>query len=285
MSPANLTTPGAEIQSWQAVWLESVSQTLAQLGGQSYVVEGFTEKDVAAVDLQTTGSTGHWLRFNLDGEGEITEFAFWLAEPDGLALARLASGGPIESDALFAPEHQEALLSLFQTVADLAGKLWAGKTGKNATPKWCGRERPAWVPAAQSGIRIKGSSGLVITIHLWLRRSNGKYSPEIALPRAEKTDGTPPPLESFSDTNLSLLLDVELEVTLRFGQRQMPLKDILELGPGSVVELDQQVRDPAELLIGRKVVARGNVVVVDGNYGLQITELASPSERMEFLKR
>jgi flagellar motor switch protein FliN/FliY len=65
----------------------------------------------------------------------------------------------------------------------------------------------------------------------------------------------------------------------------MPLKDILELGPGSVVELDQQVRDPAELLIGRKVVARGNVVVVDGNYGLQITELASPRERMEFLKR
>ncbi|HLI35422.1 MAG TPA: FliM/FliN family flagellar motor switch protein, partial [Terriglobia bacterium] len=122
-------------------------------------------------------------------------------------------------------------------------------------------------------------------IHLWLRRSNGKYPPEIALPRAEKADGTPPPLESFSDTNLSLLLDVELEVTLRFGQRQMPLKDILELGPGSVVELDQQVRDPAELLIGRKVVARGNVVVVDGNYGLQITELASPSERMEFLKR
>src|SRR5579884_4114813 len=240
MSSTNLTSPDAEIQSWQAAWLESVSQTLAQLGGQSYAVEGFTEKDIAAVDLQTTGSTGHWLRFNLDGEGEI---------------------------------------------ADFAGKLWAGKTGKNATPKWCGRERPAWAPAAQSGIRIKGSSGLIITIHLWLRRSNGKYPPEIALPRAEKADGTPPPLESFSDTNLSLLLDVELEVTLRFGQRQMPLKDILELGPGSVVELDQQVRDPAELLIGRKVVARGNVVVVDGNYGLQITELASPSERIEFLKR
>ncbi len=285
MSSTNLTSPDAEIQSWQAAWLGSVSQTLAQLGGQSYTVEGFTEKDVAAADLQTIGSTGHWLRFNLDGEGEIAEFAFWLADPDGLALAQLASGSPIESDALFAPEHQDALLSLFQTIADAAGKLWMGKTGKSIAIKWCGRERPTWPPAAQSGVRIKGPSGLVITIHLWLRRSDGKYPPGIALPHAERNDGAPPPLESFSDTNLSLLLDVELDVTLRFGQKQMPLKDILELGPGSVIELDQQVRDPAELLIGRKVVARGNVVVVDGNYGLQITELASPSERIEFLKR
>jgi flagellar motor switch protein FliN len=87
------------------------------------------------------------------------------------------------------------------------------------------------------------------------------------------------------NSNIDLLMDVELEVTLRFGERQLLLKDLLELVPGAVVELDQQVQDPVELLVGRKVIARGEVVVVDGNYGLRVTEIASPLERIESLKK
>jgi flagellar motor switch protein FliN len=73
--------------------------------------------------------------------------------------------------------------------------------------------------------------------------------------------------------NISLLENVELEVTLRFGQRQLSLREIGELRAGSVVELDKQVQDPAELLLGERVVARGEVVIVDGNYGLRVTEV------------
>ncbi len=73
--------------------------------------------------------------------------------------------------------------------------------------------------------------------------------------------------------NLDLLLDVELDVTLRFGQRQMLLQDILELQTGSVVELDREINDPVELLLDDRVIARGRVVVVDGSYGLQVTEV------------
>lgn len=70
-------------------------------------------------------------------------------------------------------------------------------------------------------------------------------------------------------------MDVELVVTLRFGGRRMLLKDILDLCTGSVVELDQQVQEPVDLLLDGKLIARGEVVVVDGNYGLRITELLS----------
>ncbi len=73
--------------------------------------------------------------------------------------------------------------------------------------------------------------------------------------------------------NMSLLENVELEVTLRFGQRQLSLREIGELRSGSVVELDKHVQDPAELLLGERVVARGEVVIVDGNYGLRVTEV------------
>jgi flagellar motor switch protein FliN/FliY len=77
--------------------------------------------------------------------------------------------------------------------------------------------------------------------------------------------------------NLDLLLGVDLNLTLRFGQRTLTLREIMELSSGSIIELNRQVQEPADLLLGDKLIARGEVVVVDGNYGLRITELAESS--------
>jgi flagellar motor switch protein FliN/FliY len=76
--------------------------------------------------------------------------------------------------------------------------------------------------------------------------------------------------------NLNLVLDVQLNMSLRFGQRQLPLREVLELASGSVVELDRQVDDPVELLLDGRVIARGEAVIVDGNYGLRVTEITEP---------
>jgi flagellar motor switch protein FliN len=76
--------------------------------------------------------------------------------------------------------------------------------------------------------------------------------------------------------NLNLVMDVELNVTLRFGQRHLTLREMLELTTGSVVELDRQVEEPVELLLEGKVIARGEAVVIDGNYGLRVTEVSQP---------
>ena len=76
--------------------------------------------------------------------------------------------------------------------------------------------------------------------------------------------------------NLNLVMDVELNVTLRFGQRQLTLREVLELTSGSVVELDRQVEEPVELLLEGKVIARGEAVVIDGNYGLRVIEVLQP---------
>lgn len=76
--------------------------------------------------------------------------------------------------------------------------------------------------------------------------------------------------------NLKLVMDVELNVSLRFGQRQIPLRDVLDLGSGSVVELDRMVDEPVELLLDGKLIARGEAVIVDGNYGLRVTEIPQP---------
>jgi flagellar motor switch protein FliN len=83
---------------------------------------------------------------------------------------------------------------------------------------------------------------------------------------------------------VELLLDVELEAALRFGCREMLLGDILKLGPGDVVELDRHVSDPVDLVIGDKIVARGEVVLINGNFGLRVSEVAAPQKRLESIR-
>src|SRR5579885_324115 len=99
-------------------------------------------------------------------------------------------------------------------------------------------------------------------------------SPAAAAPVAPPPQ-FPPPLASTPDSGdrLEVLRHVELAVRLRFGGRRMLLKDILDLCAGSIVELDQQVQEPVELLLDGRVIALGEVVVVDGNYGLRVTEV------------
>lgn len=83
---------------------------------------------------------------------------------------------------------------------------------------------------------------------------------------------------------VDLLLDVELEAALRFGCREMALSEILDLGAGDVVELDRHISDPVDLVVGDKIVARGEAVLVNGNFGLRITEVATPRKRLESVR-
>jgi flagellar motor switch protein FliN/FliY len=86
------------------------------------------------------------------------------------------------------------------------------------------------------------------------------------------------------DPNVSLLCDIELDATLQFGSREMPLREVLELGPGDVVELDRHVSEPVDLVVGDRIVARGEVVIVSGNFALRITEVATPQLRLESIR-
>jgi flagellar motor switch protein FliN/FliY len=84
--------------------------------------------------------------------------------------------------------------------------------------------------------------------------------------------------------NYDLLLEVELDASVRFGSREMELKELLELGPGDVVELDRHVSDPVDLIVGDKIVAHGEVVLVNGNFGLRVTAVAEPVRRLESIR-
>ena len=84
--------------------------------------------------------------------------------------------------------------------------------------------------------------------------------------------------------NIGLIMDVRLPIRVRIGSKRMLLKDVLTMDIGSVIELNQLANDPLEILISDKVVALGEVVIVDGNFGIQITEIGSKKERLEQLR-
>jgi flagellar motor switch protein FliN/FliY len=85
-------------------------------------------------------------------------------------------------------------------------------------------------------------------------------------------------------SNIELIKDVKLPIRVRIGSKKMLLKDVLSMDIGSVIELDQLANDPLEILVGDKIIAMGEVVIVDGNFGVQIGEIGTKRERLEKLR-
>ncbi|HZY73125.1 MAG TPA: flagellar motor switch protein FliN [Edaphobacter sp.] len=97
----------------------------------------------------------------------------------------------------------------------------------------------------------------------------------------EATNGLTSGPQTTPPNNLEMLLDIQLPLTLRFGKTEMPLGEIAALGLQSSIELDRAVDDPIEILVNGRLIARGEPVVVQGNYGVRILEITSRKDRLE----
>src|SRR5438477_12532449 len=84
-------------------------------------------------------------------------------------------------------------------------------------------------------------------------------------------------------TNLAVLMDVQLPVSIRFGKTEMLLEEVVKLGVGSVIELNSGIDQPVELIVNNRTLARGEVVTIDGFYGIRITEITNAGERFKSL--
>ncbi len=92
-------------------------------------------------------------------------------------------------------------------------------------------------------------------------------------------------LKQDPDTKrLELLLDVPLDVSVELGRARMSIQELLALGPGSVVELDKIAGEPLDILVNHRLVARGEAVVVNDKFGVRITDIISPTERVARLR-
>jgi flagellar motor switch protein FliN/FliY len=96
-------------------------------------------------------------------------------------------------------------------------------------------------------------------------------------PKTEKSGGE-------SSRRLDMLLDVPLEVNVELGRTRMTIQDLLTLGPGSVIELDKVAGEALDILVNGRLVARGEAVVVNDKFGIRITDIVSPQERIQRLR-
>ena len=178
---------------------------------------------------------------------------------------------------------------ILKEVADAAAGELLAKTGKKC--RVAKFEEIAGESKVSQAFQLKSGE------HAWtiLVRDEVR-APKPAAAVAAKPAAAPKPAEAprpaaapqqappILDAGLELLLDIELEAALRFGCKELPLSEILDLGPGDVVQLDRNVADPVDLIVGDKIVARGEVVLVDGNFGLRVTEVATPRKRLESIR-
>ena len=122
-------------------------------------------------------------------------------------------------------------------------------------------------------------------------RTTGGFAADPPRPAKAAQSSAPPTavlpgtaLASPPPRNLDVVLDIELPITVRFGETQMTLESLARLGPGSMIDLARSPDDPVDLLVNGHLVARGQVVVVSGCYGVRVSEVVSPADRLRSLE-
>ena len=96
-------------------------------------------------------------------------------------------------------------------------------------------------------------------------------------------DTLPNKADLENGSNLAVLMDVQLPVSIRFGETEMILEEIVKLGVGSVIELNSGIDQPVDLIVNNRILAHGEIVTVDGFYGIRITEITNAGERFKSL--
>jgi flagellar motor switch protein FliN len=184
-------------------------------------------------------------------------------------------------------EHKEALEEFLRQIAGLAATALAATVGgeiqlhlaASAAPSWssdavvCLQTRNEAETGASISIEIQISPALAAELQ---PRAQPAPSAQTSAQPSPPSSPPPPPASSYGR-----LMDVGLDVKLRFGTRRMLLRDVLALSAGVVVELDNTLHSPVDLLLDGRLIAQGEVVIVDGKYGLRITDVVDPAPALD----
>ena len=126
-------------------------------------------------------------------------------------------------------------------------------------------------PRIEGGL-TQGFTSAALPVILIVTVSVEGEAPPLEAP-VRASAAAPPPVDASE--RIDVLLDIDLPLVVRFGSTQLPLKTLAQLGPGSLIDLARTPEDPVEMLVGERVIARGEVVVVSGSYGIRIIDVVS----------
>jgi flagellar motor switch protein FliN/FliY len=275
---------GPKLQSYLQAWGTSIGRVLQEVAGTPHTWEELSPEATQALHAslkENSISIQFEAAQHLAGNQE-----FLLSKKDAVRLAQILLAEPADGSSVMSDDHRDAIGEFFRQFAGAAASAVKDLAGGEVNFKWLGLNPLPGESALHAGMQWSSPGHTPLAMVAELGSLLVAALNPITPSALELPTPTQPPamLAPARDPKLELLMDVELDVTLRFGERQMALRDVLDLSAGSVVELDQYVQDPVELLVGRKVIARGEVVVVDGSYALRVMQIVSPMERIESLR-
>ena len=257
------------IQEWAAVF----ARVIESMTGEA------PQADVQTVE-RPIGDDAFWWEQNFT----VTGGSAWVGvatagwkEIGGIVLK--AAGVEDDDEAGFKSTYQEVLSQAFSGLAQsLSGKLKREitcSTFREAAPGGSGQKYCVDLKLGERTISLSA----VFSEQLL----NSLQEPVAAVEEKAQTIAQPEN-EVRMPKSLDLLLDVELPVSVSFGRAQLPLKDVIKLTTGSIVELNRAVSEPVEIIVNNCVIARGQVVVVEGNFGVRIQQVISRQERLRTLR-
>lgn len=266
-----MTQPTADnsYQAFSSAFFNALGKAMSFASKSSWLIAALPDTETELDSAEPV-----WIRLVLGGSLS-GEFALEFRREEAALLASKVLGQDVNE---FGAEHADALLrtvqaslSEFSTELEEEYGVFAVKASPLTQPPADRFSEARMTAADGDGNRVSVVMILdkVLTQVLYLRANPESANATIAQAIKAVTGRAVPQPE-----NLNLVMDVELNVTLRFGQRKLTLREVLDLTSGSVVELDRQVEEPVELLLDGVVIARGEAVVIDGNYGLRVTEVS-----------
>jgi flagellar motor switch protein FliN/FliY len=220
-------------------------------------------------------------------EGELTGEITVVLDHDGaMAVTSLMTGieGAIPDEAL--------LDTLREVLAQAVGALSLKPVARGAklsvaevVPSESRVPEGEWSAYAIGAEKLP--AGLAVTA--WGSLSAGQ--PAVAAPSGPRPGDKPSPVAAKADQpgaalddRIDVILDIDLPLVVRFGRTELPLRALTRLGPGSVIDLGRSPDDPVEVLVSNRVVARGEVVIVSGSYGIRILDVVSQRERVRSME-
>ncbi|HUE00858.1 MAG TPA: flagellar motor switch protein FliN [Bryobacteraceae bacterium] len=268
-------------------WTELLGSVLEALAGERPKLE-CTRAAAGAKLLVSSeeigekhGAISWWQhRFPLPGEP-----SFWIGAPRNAwaqLAARVLGAAGVEDDSQARETYLEILQQSLGELSRSAGRRWERQVD-------CSGSESATAPEAGEFYTVTATypDGIIPPLLVTVTGS-----PQDPPTEADSAAGTRPTAAAAADPaspasppsrTFNLLMAVELPVSVSFGHVKLPLKDVLKLTAGSIIELNRHVDELVEVIVNNCVVARGEVVVVEGNYGVRIHEIMTRQERLEAL--
>jgi flagellar motor switch protein FliN/FliY len=276
------------LESFTAAFFQSTGSALTTLLNRQVTVEVAGVTPVSSRDLPAQ-VPAPWIVVRIDYHRGMTG-THWILFPraSALAFAHAVLGEDSSDDDELRPEHEDAIREVVNQMLSATGPTLAPLLMRSIS------FAPVTLAAVDGVADLPDDLGVE---HVWLvqvrarggegfRAEWGLLVPDEFVSELRTIGGAPVAAiaEVAPPSKLDLILDVTLPVSVELGRARMQIQDILKLAPGSVIELDRSAGDPVELFINDRPIAKGEVVVIDENFGVRLTSIVTATERIKTLR-